>query len=57
MSPFFKIEGFFVHNNPHAEAQRSSKQAALNYKTEGEQASNSFESQPQDFCEPNTPKS
>ena len=29
----FKIQGFFVHNNPEAEAQRSSAQADLNYKT------------------------
>ena len=30
----FKIYGFFVHNNPEAEAQWSSAQAWLNYKTE-----------------------
>ena len=31
-----KIEEFFVHNNPEAEAQMSSAMAAWNYKTERE---------------------
>ena len=39
----FKISGFFsVHKNPEAEAQRSSVQAVLNYKTEREHERNSF---------------
>ncbi len=49
MSPYQDL-GVLVHNNPKAEAQRSSTQAALNYKTEREHAmsaQNSFGLLPQ----------
>ena len=36
MSSFLDLGFFFVHNNPETEDQRSSAQAALNYKTERE---------------------
>ena len=51
------FQGFFVHNNPEAEAERSSAQAALNYKTERENVRNSFGPLLQGFCEGKTPKS
>ena len=49
----FKIPEFFVHNNPEAEAQRTSVQTALNNKTEreSEHANSSFGSQPQGYSE------
>ena len=50
----------FVHNNPEAEAQMSSAQAALNYKTEREHAQaarNSIGLLSQGYCERKTPKS
>ena len=53
----FKIWGFFVHNKPEAEAQRSSAQAASNYKTEREHARNSFGSLPQGYYERKNSKS
>jgi len=37
-----RFQGFSVHKNPEAEAQRSSVQAVLNYKTEREHERNSF---------------
>ena len=48
---------YFIHNNPEAEAQRSYAHAALNDKTEGEYARNSFRFLPQGYCERKTPKS
>ena len=46
--------GFFVHNNPESDTQRSSAQAALNYKTEKEHVPerNSFELLRQSYCKP-----
>lgn len=38
----FQDLGFFLYNNPEAEAQRSYAYAALNYKTERVYARNSF---------------
>ena len=56
----FKIQGFFVYNNPEAETQWSSAQAALNNKTKREHAlpaRNSFGLLSQGYCERKTPKS
>ena len=53
----FQDFGVFVHNNPQEKAQRSSAQAALNYKTERECARNSFGLLSQGYCERKTPKS
>ena len=50
----FKI---FVHNNPKAEAQSSSAQTVLNYKTERKHARNFFGPLPQGYCERKPPKS
>ena len=52
----FKIQEFYVHNNPEAEAQRSYAHAALNYKTKSEHARNSFRLLPQGYCERKTLK-
>ena len=51
-----KIFWVFVNKKPEAEAQMSSAQAALNYKTEREHAHNSFGLLPQGYGERKTPK-
>ena len=56
----FKVQGFFIYNNPKAEAQRSSAQAELNYKTERKHAlpaRNSFGLLPQGYLKRKKPKS
>ena len=53
----FQYLGVFVYNNPEAEAQRSSAQAVLNYKTNREYARNSFGLLPQGYCEWKAPES
>ena len=58
---FFKfpsnIYSILYDNNPEAEAQRSSVQATLNYKTERDHARNLFGPLPQGYCKRRTPKS
>ena len=56
MSCFQDLRFFFVHNNPLAEAQRSSEQAALNYNRERGHARNFFGPLAQGYYERKTPK-
>ena len=53
MSSFQDFSFFLVHKNPEAEAQWSSAQAALNYKTERERehTHTSFWPLPHGYCE------
>ena len=53
----FKYLEVFVYNNSEAEAQRSSAQAVLNYKTEINHARNYFGLLPQGYIERKTLKS
>ena len=57
MSSFQDLRVFCSQYNPAAEAQWSSAQAALNYKTDKEHPRNSFGPLPQGYCKLKTLKS